>query len=932
LLATAASFGIAHAAAAQDAAGAQSAPTPGVAQPAPNGPKGQAATELEEVVVTGTSIRGVAPVGSALTTVSRDDIKASGAISTVELLNKSPQVFNVGVSDSSRGNTGGSSNITYGSSINLRGISPYETLTLVDGFRMVRQEQRAETVDPSHIPTNMLQRVEIVADGGSAIYGSDAVVGVANLILRRRVEGVEVGARYGLSNLGYQERVGQITVGHVWDSGQFTAGIEYMHHNAIRQWKLSYDVRNQVPLGGTDIRQANCQPGNIQIGNTFWAIPEGGVTPATADQLVANTQNRCDYYKLGDANPKQERRSFAFTFNQDISDVLHFDAEGYASRRNFKLRVVPTSLTLVVPSTNAFFVAPPGVQVPLCSAATNANFHTPAGTRCETVLWNDIADVGIDKALYGYSQVFEGIAGFTLDLPFKWQGALHYTYGFNQDLNFDRSNERVNSANQNANLASSDPATALNVFGGLNNPAVIDANSPTGIFNQLFDTNGHTIQKVADLKLDGPLFHLPGGDIKAALGFQHYTMLWWSNNATGALTNPVWRTPQHVTLRHNSYFAEINVPLVGPANEMPFIKELELNIAGRIDDYADVGVTRNPKVGLRWKPIDDLVVHASYGTSFRSPNVLDLYQFSSNVNVSTFNDPTCGCNVVGLALSGGNPSVRPETAKTYSLGFDYQPRWLDGLQVSVNYFNLEIDKEIAAFLTDPNILTREAELAGTGVITRATLDQVNKVLSERAVTSGSLPADHSLIKVIIDGRPLNLGTARAAGFDITANYNFRTDSYGDFLVGVNGELFTEYRDQATPGSPFVNRLNTIFFPPKWRGRYYLGWNYGNFSGVATLNYLNGYTNTLVTPNQHVKAYTTTDLHMTYAVPGDGWRQNLTVGVDVTNLFDQDPPTVLGNGTGVLGTGGTTNFGGAGFDPTKAYIYGRLISLTLDKKF
>ena len=175
---------------------------------------------VSEVVVTGTSIRGVAPVGSALTTVSRDDIKASGAISTTELLNKTPQIFNVGVSDSSRGNTGGSSNITYGSSINIRGISPYETLTLVDGFRAVQQEARAEIVDPSHIPTNMLQRVEIVADGGSAIYGSDAVAGVANLILRRHFEGEEVSLRYGDSTRGYQEKVGQITVGHTWDLWQ----------------------------------------------------------------------------------------------------------------------------------------------------------------------------------------------------------------------------------------------------------------------------------------------------------------------------------------------------------------------------------------------------------------------------------------------------------------------------------------------------------------------------------------------------------------------------------------------------------------------------------------------------------------------------------------------------------------------------------------
>ena len=155
------------------------------------------------------------------------------------------------------------------------------------------------------------------------------------------------------------------------------------------------------------------------------------------------------------------------------------------------------------------------------------------------------------------------------------------------------------------------------------------------------------------------------------------------------------------------------------------------------------------------------------------------------------------------------------------------------------------------------------------------------------------------------------------------------------MVGVTGEHFSKYMDKATPASTPVNRLNTIFFPPKWRARYYLSWSYGQVSGTATVNWLNSYINTLVAEplNNTIKASATLDLHAAYQVKADNHLLNgLTLGLDVTNLFDHDPSTVLGNGTGILGTGGTSNFGGAGYDPTNAYIFGRLIAVTIDKKF
>ena len=155
-----------------------------------------ATQDADNIVITGSRIRGVAPVGSPLVDLDRNDIEASTAVTTDRLIRELPQVFDLGVSENSRGQSGGNSNITFGNSVNLRGIGPYATLVLVNGHRVV---SNTRSVDPSIIPMLGLERVEVVADGASAIYGSDAIAGVVNLIPRRSFEGFEAIARYGVA-------------------------------------------------------------------------------------------------------------------------------------------------------------------------------------------------------------------------------------------------------------------------------------------------------------------------------------------------------------------------------------------------------------------------------------------------------------------------------------------------------------------------------------------------------------------------------------------------------------------------------------------------------------------------------------------------------------------------------------------------------------
>ena len=301
------------------AAAAQTAPPAAAATATAQG--GDADQALQEIVVTGTLIRGSAPVGSTLIALDQSQLQATGGNDVISMLLDVPQVSPLGVSEAQRSGTGGAGNITLGNSINLRGLSPFATLTLVDGHRVPPAGTSGATVDPDSFPSIMLQRVDIVADGASATYGSDAIAGVANLILRRDVEGVDVSAREGWAG-NYQERQLGVLAGHNWDSGQLSFGYENTYHSALEGNARSFFESNQTGRGGGDYRSAQCNPGNIIVGATSYAIPPGGVTPATAGTLVANTSNLCDLAKNDDILPEIEHNNVALTFDQKFGDSV----------------------------------------------------------------------------------------------------------------------------------------------------------------------------------------------------------------------------------------------------------------------------------------------------------------------------------------------------------------------------------------------------------------------------------------------------------------------------------------------------------------------------------------------------------------------------------------------------------------------------------
>jgi iron complex outermembrane receptor protein len=273
---------------------------------------------------------------------------------------------------------------------------------------------------------------------------------------------------------------------------------------------------------------------------------------------------------------------------------------------------------------------------------------------------------------------------------------------------------------------------------------------------------------------------------------------------------------------------------------------------------------------------------------------------------------------VGVARSGGNLNLSPETATTWSVGADLEP--LDGLKLSATYFSVDYKNQVIALLSDMAVLSRLSQYNGTGLILQGTpaADAVAALVGGGMAVSGVLPTP---VTLYVDGRSQNLGRSITRGFDFTANYRVPTESAGTFNFSLSGSYLTSYRTQQTPTAPILSQLNQIFQPLKFKMRGSVNWELGRVGTLLRVTHVNGYTNTAVTPNHKVKSYTPVDLSVTLKA-GD-MDKPLTFGIEVRNLFDTKPPYVniapSSNGSG-------------GYDATAADPIGRLFAVSVRKSF
>jgi outer membrane receptor protein involved in Fe transport len=430
--------------------------------------------------------------------------------------------------------------------------------------------------------------------------------------------------------------------------------------------------------------------------------------------------------------------------------------------------------------------------------------------------------------------------------------------------------------------------------------------------------HGKSQVTTGNLQIDGTVLSLPGGALKVAVGadmrredFERQG----TNFLSTALPTPQAGVSGHRTVEAG--FVEARIPVVGPDNVLPGVKALDLSLAARYEHYSDFGHTLNPKVGLTWAPADDLKVRASYGTSFRAPGLTDL---KSAAIFQALQFPVGSARVLALALTGGNPNLRPETATSWTAGFDYAPAAVPGLKLSATWFDTNfkgrVDRPVAqnitGALTDPRFVDFVTHINPATSATDLAL--INSFLANPAAASaqGLFPA--TAYQAIVDIRQVNTGILDVEGLDLQGGY--RHDAFGGrFDVGANASHLFHYDQSLTPTAASQQLAGTATFPAKWRARGTIDWTRDRFSLGGAVNFLSSFHDTLGVP---IKSQTTLDLQARFAAP-PGPFEHTRLTLSVRNVFDTAPPFY-------------NNPFGFAYDATNADVIGRFVALQISRSW
>jgi iron complex outermembrane recepter protein len=859
------------------------------------------------IVVTGTRIRGAGPVGSAVTALDRDDIERSGYATTQDIAQTIPQNFGGAPNEATAAislDPLSARNLAGASTLNLRGLGAGSTLVLINGDRPPLGGFGGLFSDISVIPASAVERIEVIADGASAIYGSDAVAGVVNIIPRTRFDGIEAGLRFATADGDSEDYVASLVAGKRWSSGHVVVAYEFYRRTALAAADRSYVTDDLTRFGGPDLRDSYANPGTILAGGRTFAIPAGqdgtGLRPS---DLAADQANRGDGWALTDILPRQTRHSLYAFARQELSSTVSVYAQGlYASRRSAQRLRTSINMPHSVPVSNPFYVDPIGSAQPIL------------------VQYDFGRDLGRERNRGSVDAV-----GLTLGTAVTfgdWSIDVRGNHGRQDETS--RLQNRVNSARLAVALADPDSATAYNLFGdGPNtNPATIDFTRGSS----RFESRARVWS--AALRADGPLVSLPAGDVRAAIGTEYRRERYQGGSGISdtrtllPVRNPnaVLPGPRKIT----ALYGELLVPLAGDGFNLPGLRRLDLSAALRSEHYNDVGTTTNPKFGLLWEPVSGLRLRGTWSTSFRAPAIDNLRLDPASVFAFAFTipDPASPTGRSNVLVQGGNdPDLGPERATSWTLGADIEPVQLRGFRAGLTYYNIVYRDRISSpganlfnFLVNRDIFDGIIEDNPSPAAVAAIFASPG-FLNPFILTPDAITAS-------IDARLQNLSVVRQSGLDVSLDYDFDLLG-GRASLGASGTYIFRIDQAITDTAPSRDVVDVLGNPVDLRVRGRAGWSNASWTVSAFVNYLDSYTNlTNVTP-ERVRSATTVDAQLAYRIPAaTGLLSGLRVAISATNIFDRRPPYAAYN-LGIVATG---------YDPDNASPLGRVVSLQLTKSW
>ncbi len=851
------------------------------------------AAHAESVTITGSSIRQLsAETALPVTVLKAEDLAKAGVTNAEQALafitsNQS----SLNSASSVVSPNGGQSNA------DLRGLGASRTLVLVNGKRMVTNSYDtggATAVDLNTVPYGAVDRIEVLNDGASAIYGSDAIAGVVNFITRREFQGLELNASLAQpfsSGGGQTYQIGATGgIGSLTEQGWSLFGsLGYRWQKALPASARSYASTGDIPSRGTQLLSFSTFPSNYYQ-NDFSYFNNPTLPDCQPPSSLPDWFGECsfDYSAYADLIPKQTQLSALARGSYAIDKNNTLSLEFLQGNNTLTSNIAPTGVTATAMPTNSpFFPGGPGGT----PADANPGFDPTAPLY---VPWRT-------TAAGNRSSTFENKTDrFMVD----WIGS-HAGWDYSVAVLQSRSNLKnifnngyVNNTNMVAGVSGTPDANGLvppwlNPFGAqtAEGLAYIQSQQIRGVLQR---SEGSLRGIKADASAE--IYKLPAGPLTMAAGIEYYrdsVSITNDERLAEAVGSGLEGAFDSFGSRNwLGLFAEFNVPVV---------KSLELNLALRYDNYSDFGSTVNPKAAVRWTPMKELLVRGSFNTGFRAPSLYDAYSpaqltFTSGLH----NDPVlCPGGTADTAAGGvqgrdcgqqyqqtlgGNRQLDPESSTAWSAGLVFQPD--QSLLMSVDYWNYTVDDSIG------NI--GEDVIFGDGAKYASNIIRCSQVPPSQAgnfpICSTSGTGDPI---AYIDNTKTNLGTYKTSGLDFAASWRSPSTQYGRFMLGWQATYVLNYEYQTEAGGVYNNNLGTFFnlqAISRYRQVVNLGWQQDAWTVNLINRYARGYNDQnnpdYVDPAyfNRVGAVNTWDLAVTWA-----GIKNAVITAGITNLFDQDPP-------------------------------------------
>ena len=858
--------------------------------------------KLDTITVTGSNIRRVdIETSNPVITVDRAEIQKSGKLTVGDLLQQLPTI--AGMANNPNVNNGGG---TGGAFISLRGLGSNRSLVLVDGKRITNGDVNA-------IPNAAIERIEVLTDGASAVYGSDAIAGVVNIITRKDYQGAEVQLNYGVSDRDDGARRGfTVVFGQTSEKGSLIGGIDYNKtdqilagHRDFSQYSLSLNRT------GTAVRRAGSftGPGGFFVGLPQFAncsyygygtvdpsAPGGGGIPqgyrCYEPASATSTGDTFNFAPINLITTPQERTNFFLNGNYKLSDSVEAYMQVFHNGTNSAGQLAPLPIQF----------GPSGVTV------TAGNPYNPFGV-----------DVGANSA-EGYDfgvrltalgpriinfssktdQARLGIKGNIFDTGWQydlWGNYGHQSFVF-RNINYFNAAGAARALGDNCNLPQAgvpfDTNTCLDIFNQR------DPNTAT-LLHQFYslgvDNGSLQTERQGGIDLNGPLFDLPAGQVSVAAGANYRKFYQRQFADTVTLTDPVTNTcpagsaslcnaPFTGGFNVKEAYVEAFVPVL---KDLPFVHSLNVTLGDRWSKYNTFGSTSNWKLAVEYRPIEDLLLRGTISKVFRAPNTTELFtgtssSFDSYTFNPAYNEPRSTANnqvqtiFTGAAVSGF--PIQPEQGKSFDFGVVYDPQWLSGLSLSADLWRIYLVNNIQR--------PRGQTIVDLCYIPTHAYDPSNPYCGYINLNAQGTITNISGVSI------LNLGRLDVKGVDFAGVYKLPETSFGNFTLGLNATYLTQYNNAvpASPTSYIAGTYNTQFGTfPRWRALGSVSWQMGDFSANWSQRYIGHLKNNVNAfrglPDGFlpIGAVVYHDVSFGYNIES----LNTRIDVGVNNLGDKQPP-------------------------------------------